>query len=326
MEKPKRGRPSIPDNYLVGRLYEWASLLEESWPEVGWSLLQIRTQATSTINDVRKVFGSVKQKAHNPGLAEAFYRETLETATPTEVQRNRVRQGVLQAEILRVQAKLTETERSVGEIDQALKISPPEYADAVQKEITRRKEALLQLQTETNRLATEERDLDRKCSDEEAYVYASELLDFLRSDGRYAVKPRNVAKALAGLPRMRWRQSYLRCSHMLLNEPRLHYQVLEIILKLWRRRLGESKDSVVEFFRTQLPTLPKKLGYTREFLLENWRDLRLAIEESLSKKREDGEVPYVLTSIFMRNTRSQKNSLERVLADQEKLNLRNPLH
>lgn len=320
-ERPKRGRPTIPNNYLVGRLYEWASLLEESWAEIGWFLLQIRTRPTSTTDDVRKAFEPVRQKPHNPGLAQAFYRETIEAATPTEVQRNRVRQGDLQAEILRVQTKLTETERSMGEIDQAMKISPPEYAEIVQKEITHRKEALVQLQTEFNRLTTEERDLERRCSDQEAYVYASELLGFLRSDGRYAVNPRNVAKALAGLPRMRWRQSYLRCSHMPLNEPRLHYQVLQVVLKLWKHRRGESSDSLIEFFKTQLPKLPKKLGYTRDFLLENCRDFRLAIEECFSKEHEVGEAPYVLTSTFMGNTRKQKNSLERVLAEQEKLKL-----
>jgi hypothetical protein len=149
-------------------------------------------------------------------------------------------------------------------------------------------------------------------------VYASELLDFLQS-GRYALNPQSVANALAGLPRMRWRQSHLRCSPMPLNQPRLHYQVLEVIRKMWNRRRGESKESLIEFFETQLPKLPKKLGYTRDFLLNNWRDLKFAIQECLNSKHEDGEAPYILTSVFMRNTRNQKNPLERMLTEQEKL-------
>jgi hypothetical protein len=103
------------------------------------------------------------------------------------------------------------------------------------------------------------------------------------------------------------------------QEPRLHYQVLNVILKLWKRRPVDSKESLIEFFRKGLPKLPKKLGYTRDFVLLDWRDLRLAIEECLGKQYQEGETPYVLTSVFMRNTRSQKNSLERVLAEQEKL-------
>ena len=320
VEKPKRGRPTtIQDNYLLGSLYQWVSLLEESWPEIGWQLLQIRRNPTSTIEDVRKAFQPVKDKPHNPGLAQAFYHDTVEAATPAEAYRNRVRQGEIQSEITRAQAKLTETELSIRDIDQALKISPPEYVETVQKEITNRKEALTRIQSEVNRLTNEERDFGRRCSDQEAYVYASELLDFLRCDGRYAVKPRSVAKALAGLPRMRWRQSYTRCSRMTLNDPRLHYQVLEVILKLWKRRQGEAKDSVIQFFKMGLLKLPKKLGYTRDFLLESWRDLRFAIEECLSEEHEEGQAPYALTSIFMRNTRNQKNQLEKVLANQEKL-------
>ncbi len=120
---------------------------------------------------------------------------------------------------------------------------------------------------------------------------------------------------------MGWRQSHLRCSRMPPQEERLHYRVLKVMLKLWKLRRGESKESLIEFFRAQLPKLPKKVGYARDFLLANWRDLRLAIEECLSKKHEDGEAPYVLTSIFMRNTGSQKNPLERLLAEAEKLNI-----
>lgn len=318
MEKPKRGRPTIPENFLLGARNQWASLLEESWPEIGWPLLRIRERSASTIDDVRKAFQPVKEKPHNSGLANAFYRETVETATPAEVFRNRVRLGELQEEILQVQAKLSEMERSASDIDAALKIAGPEHANTVENEFTRRQQALAQLQSDINRLTTEEKSLDKKSLDQEAYVYASELLDFLHS-GRYSVNPNSVANALAGLPRMRWRQSHLRCSRMPLQQPKLHYRVLEVILKLWKRRRGESKESLIEFFGAQLPKLPKKLGYTRDFLLESRRDLRLAIEESLNSKYEDGEAPYVLTSIFKRNTRSQKNSLERILAEQEKL-------
>jgi len=94
---------------------------------------------------------------------------------------------------------------------------------------------------------------------------------------------------------------------------------LEVILDLWKSRQRESTESLTGFFKVQLPKLPKKLDYTRTFLLESFYDLKLAIEECLRTKHEDGEAPYLLTSIFMRNTRSQKSTLEKVLADQEKL-------
>ncbi len=318
MEKPKRGRPTIPDNFLLGARNQWASLLEESWPEIGWLLLQIRERPTSTIDDVREAFRPVKEKPHNSGLATAFYRETVESATPAEVHKNRKRVGELQAEVHHGGTKLNDIQRSIRDVEEALKIAPVEDRNTFQEEMTRRQQALLQLQSEISRLTIERDTLDKKSLAQEAYVYASELLDFLLS-GRRAVNAKNVANALAGLPMMGWRQSHLRCSRMPLNEPRLHYQVLAVILKLWKRRRGESKESLTEFFKTQLPKLPKKFGYTRDFLLESWRDLRLAIEECLSRQHEDGEAPYALTSVFMRNTRNQKSTLERMQAEQEKL-------
>jgi hypothetical protein len=318
-EKPKRGRPTIPDNHLLGARNQWASLLEESWPEIGWPLIQIREHPTSTMDDVRKAFQPVKEKPHNSGLANPFYRETVESATPAEVRRNRMRVQDLQGAIIHAQANLAEIERSIVEIKSALNNATPEQTNTIQTEITRREQTRLQLQSEVNRLNTEIRSLSEKTLDQEAYVYASQLLDFLRSGDRYAIRPLSVANALAGLPTMRWRQSHLRCSKMPPQEARFHYRVLNVILKLWKRRPAGSKESLIEFVKSQLPKLPKKLGYTRDFVLLNWRDLRLAIEECLSKEYEEGETPYGLTSIFMRNAGSQKTSLERMLTEQEKL-------
>lgn len=320
VEKPRRGRRTISDNFLLGGRNQWASLLEESWPEIGWPLIQIRDRSTSTIDDVRKAFQPVKEKPHNSGLANSFYRETVEIAKPTEVLRNRKRVGELQAAIHHGQAKLMDIQRSILDAGEALKIASPEEIKSVREEITRRQQALLQVETDLDRLIIERYAVDKKSLDQEAYVYAHELLDFLQS-GRYAINPQSVANAVAGLPTMRWRQSHLRCSRMPIEQPGLCYQVLGLVLKLWKRRRGESKESLTDFFRSQIPKLPKKLGYTRDFLLGNWRDLRMAIEECLNSKHESSEAPYFLTSVFMRNTRKQKSPLERMLAEQEKLNI-----
>lgn len=317
-EKPKRGRRTIQNNFLLGARNQWVSLLEESWPEIGWPLLQIRATTTTTIDDVRKAFQPVREKPHNAGLAAPFYRETFEVAMPAEVHKNRKRLGDLQAEIHHAQTKLNDMERSKSEMDALLKTEPHGYTESIQKEITKRQEAIDQLGNSINELRIEERRLDKDSFDQEAYVYASELLDYLHS-GRYAVTPRSIANALAGLPRMRWRQSHLRCSRMPLDMSRLHYQVLEIIVKIWKRRRRKPTDSVIELFKSQLLKLPKKLGHTRDFLLENWRDLKLAIEDCPSREPEDGEAPYILASIFLRNTRNQKTPLGRMLAEQEKL-------
>jgi hypothetical protein len=118
---------------------------------------------------------------------------------------------------------------------------------------------------------------------------------------------------------MGWRQSHLRCSRLPHQEPRMHYRVLQVILNLWKHHPAGSKESLIEFFRAALPKVPKKIGYARDFLLQNWRDLRLAIEECSSATYDADEVPFAVASIFMRKTGTPKNPLDRVLIEQGKL-------
>ncbi len=317
-ERPKRGRRTIPDNFLLGARNAWAALLEESWPEIGWSLSCIRDRRDSTIEDVRKAFDPVKRNLHNPGLAAAFYHESSETAKAADIRKNGEQLGKMQAQIHHTRAKYEELERSCREAEAALEMASTGDADTIKEEATSRLQRLHQLGDDHKKLLSESEALDKKLRDQKAYVSRSELLDFLLSR-RYAVKPRNLANALAGLPSMRWRQSFSRCSSMSFNEVRLHYRVFEVISNIWGRQSEGLDEPPVERFRARLLNLPKKLGYTRQFLWDNWSDLRLAIEECWKSKEPLASIPFVLTSIFMRNATRQKNPAERVLAEREKL-------
>lgn len=319
MEKPKRGRPTIPDNFLQGARNEWAALLEETWPEIGWSLLSVESRAESTIDDVHEAFDPVRQQLHSLGLAEHFYRKSFEVATPRDVCKNGRQLGDLQAEIIKIQAKQDEHRRSCLEAGTALRNANPPDKEAIQEAGRHRQEFLLHNEEDLKKLQTEHDALDRKLRDQEAYVYRSELLAFLRS-GRYAVNPNNLANALAGLPLMKWRQSFLRCSSMPHNLPRSAYSIFEVLAEIWGRRSKEFEELPLEFFRAELLKLSKtKSGYTRQFLYENWRDLRLAIEECWRSKYPSGQIPFVLASTFLRNATRQKDAAERILSEQESL-------
>ena len=319
MEKPKRGRPTLPDNFLQGARNEWAALLEETWPEIGWSLLSVESRADSTIDDVQEAFEPVRHHLPNPSLAEHFYRKSCVVATPTDVCKNGRQLGDLQAEIIRIQAKHDELQRACLEAGTALRNANPSDKEAIQEAERHRQEFLLHNEEDLKKLQTERDGLDRKLSDQEAYVYRSELLDFLRS-GRYAVNPNNLANALAGLPLMKWRQSFLRCSGMPHNLPRSAYSIFEVLAEIWGRRSKEFEELPLEFFRAEVLKLSKKeFGYTREFLYEHWRDLRLAIEECWRSKYPPGQIPFVFASTFLRNATRQKDAAERILSDQERL-------
>ncbi len=175
----------------------------------------------------------------------------------------------------------------------------------------------MKLEDDLRKLQSERDTLDIRVRDQKAYVSRSELLDYLHS-GRYAVDPRNFANALAGVPQMRWRQSFTRCSAMPFNQSRLDYAVFEALSEVWSRRSEEFEEAPVEFFRTGLLRLSKKLGYTRQFLCERWHDLKLAIVECWKSKQPPASIPFVLTSIFMRNATRQKNAAEQILAERDR--------
>jgi len=119
---------------------------------------------------------------------------------------------------------------------------------------------------------------------------------------------------------MQWRQSYTLCSGMPYElDAHPHYRAWETLRKIWRRRPTEFAKAPVEFFESSVVSLPKKTGYMRQFLCENWRDLRLAIEQSWNAKDPPEYVPFVLTTTFLNLQSRQKNAVERVLAEQEKL-------
>jgi hypothetical protein len=106
---------------------------------------------------------------------------------------------------------------------------------------------------------------------------------------------------------------------MQFNTPTLEYQVFEAISGI-STRLPEEIKEPLEFFRADLLRRSRTPNYTRQFLREHWRDLRLAIEECWKfKTDEPGPFPFVLCSIFVRNATRQKDAKEQLLSDREKL-------
>jgi hypothetical protein len=319
-EKPKRGRPTTPDNLLLGTRNAWVALLEESWPEIGWQMRRIRARRKGNIEDIRKLFEPVKQNIHNSDLPASFYRRSTESAKPSETLKNRKRVGQLDAQILQTQAQRDEQQRSSQTAEAALKQSSPGHRDTIQNEATKRLLGLTKIEDDLKTLQSERDALEKKLRDQEAYVNRSELLEFLLSRGRYAIKPRNVADALAGLPGMKWRQSYTRCSHMPRDaDARPTYRVFEVISHIWDRRPQEFEAPPIDFFRSELLKHPQKSDSTRQFMQQRWSDLKLAIEDCWNSVRDPLSIPSVITAIFMRNVSRQKNPAEQILAELESL-------
>jgi hypothetical protein len=318
-EKSKRGPRTVPDNFLQGSRNSWVQLLEESWLKVGWPLLQIRNKRSSSVRDIRNSLEPLKEMMHNSGLAASFYHQTLEPARPAEVLKTRRRIGDLDAEIIKVQAKRDESFRSCLDADKAMKMAGPEDEDIIRGEALNRFQRLLQSASDLRELGDDREKLHRKSVNQTAYVFQTELLDFLRSR-RYAVSPRNLGDALAGLPGMKWRQSFERCSDMQFNAPAQEYEVFELLSVTCSRLPEETNEHPRELIRAELLKRPRSFDHTRRFLRDHWRDLRLAIDECWERRADNSSLfPFVLSSVFMRNARQQKDAREQLLTDTEKL-------
>jgi hypothetical protein len=323
-KKNKPGRPTIASNMLLGARDAWIFLLEEAWPEIGWPMICIRNQRTSTIEDVQKAMVILKDKP-NGGLATRFYRDSFERASPSEIRRNWKSISRLDGRILEMQGKrdtqehlCREAELALNEAEQMLKDEDPTVREKIQLEISRRRKFLVRMTEDVRALESGREALYRKVLDQESYFCRSELLDFLQSR-RYAVKPRPLGNALAGLAYMRWRQSHSRCSPMpYSSEAHLWYRTWDAIRKIWKRNGTEFVGAPIEFFRTSILKIPKKRS-VRQFLCKNWRDLRLAIEESWDPQYPSEGIPFKLTARFVQSVNRPKNSVEAVLAAQEKL-------
>jgi hypothetical protein len=313
------GRPTIQDRFLVGSRNQWVSLLESYWADIGWELISIRNRRKSSIQGVSKALEPLQGAPHNPGIAAPFFRESFEEAVPAEIRETRSRSDKLGALINSSEAKFQQQQRSCTEANGALAFAKTENLAEIQEEIVTRSAALLDLESKHKTLLAKRDSLYTKSQGQEAFIYRSELLDFLRS-GRYAVSPRNIANAVAGLPVMKWRQSFYRCSGMPIDlEECREYCVYKIFATICHRQPVNLKGAPIAFFQTEIPRLPKKYGHARQFLLDNWYDLRAAIEECWETKRIRASIPFVLASIFILNVMQPKNPAERIIADRNKL-------
>lgn len=316
----RRGRPTIPDNLLLGARNEWTQLFEECWPSIGWSLVCLSRRRKAGIQDVQAAFESVKGHLHNAGLARPLYEGGTEKATPSDVRNTRTKLSETQAQSINSRAEFERAQYASREAEQALALAKPHELSTIQLEAARREEFYSHVEKAMKRSEAEYKSLSSRSRWQEAYVYRSELLDFVRS-GRYAVQPRNLAKALAGLPHMRWRQSFDRCTKLAqpFNPERLEYSLFRIIEGVCDRCFDPAREAPVELFREELEKLPKKFGTSRVFLWDNWFDLKQAIQEVWKSSDTWGPVPFFLTSRFLDRTRRQKDPVERIFAQRERI-------
>jgi hypothetical protein len=183
------------------------------------------------------------------------------------------------------------------------------------------------LRIEMDRIEKEMKELEAKQADQEASYSQNELLRFI-AVGKYAHNPRNLAQAMAGLPKIGCWHSFQLCekqpSHLWPTHPEetppLSYQIFEIIAECWDYRDREPDKAFLNLLRERIRAIPES-NFLRSHLTEHWRYLRQAVEQIDLKQAVSGAVPYRVFGQFRRNLAQPRSSEESVLATREQREL-----
>ena len=310
------GSESKPDGFLHGTRDSWVRFLQRCWPIIGSQILSIAREPASTIDDVRRAFLPAKEHPYDSGLATHFYRERIQQATAADVVNTGIRLDSVGADVIQATADREQAARSCTEAEAALGLATnPKDKEHVQRVVQQRREDLAELDAKLLDLQQAQKQLDEMLLDQQAYVSRSEMLDFLRS-AEPPIDPRHIANAAAALPRKTWRESVTLCSQIPFDSyVEQEYQVFLVISAILNDRSSDFGAGSVEVFQRALLKLsPDSPG--RQIFWNNFGDLKSAIEEFGNSSLLD---PFRLTDLFLKKARRQKNQLENVLADSERL-------
>jgi hypothetical protein len=303
---------------LVGHAGEIYWLLASNWADIGWQLQHARKP-----DDIRAAFELLKDSNHR-GFLTPFLRSTGEKATGTEVRNTSKALG----EAL---TRHTEEERRYRDIlersqlaQTALSQAPPEKREVIALEANRREAELEEARKILETASKEVDSNEKKLRDQEAYYARAELCNFIRSK-KYACNPRNLAFAMTGLPCISCFWSARRCQGQNPKLPEIReYEAFKFIRRVWERTTSTDEQTILDLFEAAVLGLPKS-KYLRIYLAKNWRDLKQAICQGLKERcRPDipsKRVPYVIASVFFKDTTKQKTALDQLLSEKEQLNL-----
>jgi hypothetical protein len=253
---PRRVRPTIADNFMLGQRNRWLSFFEACWPQIGFGLLAIRKRKTGPIEDVRKVFESI-QEGNRSGLVRAFLCGSPEKADGKTLRANLRAASELRTQIQSLEDQRLKLEWACAKVERALAQASEQEKETIRTLADARNRSLHELNEKLGHAQTKLKELERRLENHQTYWFCSQLLDFL-CQARYAVKPLPLANTMAGLPEMGWRTSLERTSRMKRSPVEVHfaYRVFETISRIWRRRPRNLQTAPTEFFRDQILRMP----------------------------------------------------------------------
>ena len=324
------GRPPLlSDDLLLVQRDFFLSILEDRWTEFAWKLGHARN-----IKALVSAF-SLMADSRNP-LLEPFSRNVPKRADFDGLRTTKCKLETIRAQGYEARKKLETELRRVEEVRTALKEA--RKALNASKRGRERQKALADLKTvrteserreclyEKTRKSIADSEATEKVlrgdlTDQEALFAQTELLRFVTSR-QYALTPRNLAMAMAGLPCIGYRQSLRRCKSLPHDHvERVNYQVFRGIMLVLKKRNPRSAQQAEQVFQRSIPELSKELAPARGLLAENWSDLRAAIHDAWRLGVHPGTRAFIITARFLKRVHGPKTKLQRVLDESQRIAL-----
>jgi hypothetical protein len=276
----KRGRPALaPIEHLVPRCESLLGFFENYWAEVAWDLQRARS--------LPQIRGALRRAGEGQVHSELdlFIIEETKTGSTEELalQRGNLRKNEAQLRASLqdepdISRKLEQADRAAKQFPSNPKIQELQQraqrnADYLSRKIKTLNDRVNQLETEVRR--------------REAHFSQSAMLEFFQSD-RYTPTPLSVAKAMAGVPRITWRQSAARLAKVAIRHPQeAEYKRFQMFASSLGRTIPKDSKSAIDRIENFLKRKSSR-DYAVQRLRSEWYFVKIGIEstyaESLPKK------------------------------------------
>ncbi len=322
------GRPlAITDEELVQRRDSLFGIFTATWQKFAWELGRAKS--------LRELIEALKPLARsgNPQLAFLLHRPSGEKRS---VSFSKLRKEVEQAadrfsndtKVFAAQGKrLKEAREAFKELGrkrrQAKKRMEKVELVTLQKRLLRellhRREELRGASRAWRESEIRLAGFESSLRDQEAIFAQTEILSFLHSR-RYELMPHTLANALAGLPWIGWRRSYVRCEQLPCDVVgSRHYDVFVFVQRTLEKGQPRSPAQAIENFESSLTAVPAKPESLEEFLRENARYMRIAIAAEWKTAESTSALPFRITAGFFQEWERPRSPAECVLKELEQL-------
>jgi len=266
-------------------------VLEEYWPEIGWPLICLGRKRSSTVEDVQRVFAVLDGKL-NTGIAAPLY-QSSESLKGGSIRRQRLKASKLNKDFFEVHKPALDAQQSRYAKHKRAQAGASQYA-AVQMAFERAGQRLNELQEELTAAVAELDELSRSYRVRKHTIFRRNYSISLES--KIFHQPWESRECVGRIARVEMAAILLTVFRNAIpgGTPPL-YRIFEILQKIWNRPHQHFEVAPVEYFKTALLGLSKKYSWDRQYLWDNWRPLKVAIEASWDKTRPAESIPFYIT-------------------------------